>query len=137
MTIFLPPGYHWAPTAVRPSIMRRGLKPTTATAVWHRPVGYGHRGHITVDSEPDALLAVCLGTTPSTAWSLSGAINADRGESYDLWEVWLADDDEIHVRPQMGYGIDEVRVIGHIPKARCWYVGTREVRASGSRWYAG
>jgi hypothetical protein len=116
----------------RPRIVKIGLKPTCHTAVWMRPepatavlVGHGW-----TDLPNESLLAVCLGTTPSTAWALSGALSANRGESWDLWEVEADLDDEVHYRPHFGRVLDEVRITNRIPKSRCWLVGTRTV---GSR----
>lgn len=118
MSLVLPVLYHWSPETCRASIRRRGLKPTTPTAYLE-----------------DSFLAVCLGTSPSHAWSLCGAIWADRGSSWDLWQVTLDDIDHVHVLPSHGadgHRLQEVRVANPIPKARIWHVGSRTVGAR--RW---
>lgn len=126
--------YHWSPTRVRGAIRRRGLKPTTETSLCARPVvGVGH---MEVDNEIETVLAVCLGTSPATAWALSGYFSAEVGESWDLWEIRLTDNDEIYVWPTKGANIDEIRVINRIPRSQLWYVGTR-IRADRRRWHAG
>lgn len=78
-----------------------------------------------VDLPEDSILTVCLGTSPSTAWSLSGAWSAEVGEAWDLWEVELDGEDEVHYRPSFGDQLDEVRVANRIPKRRLWLVGGR------------
>lgn len=112
MSLVLPVFYHWSPTENRPRINRYGLRPTCPTA-----------GRF-----DDTFKAVCLGTSPSHAWSLSGAVFAERGQSWDLWQVTLDVDDEVHPLPFTGYRLEEVRVANRIPKSRVWYVATREVR---------
>ncbi|MCU1488289.1 MAG: hypothetical protein JWN67_5035 [Actinomycetia bacterium] len=128
MSLVLPPLFHWSRSSSRASIIRRGLRPTTMTAVWvrpDRPVPVPR--HAVVDVEAESLLAVCLGTSPSTAWNLSGRISAEKGEAWDLWEVQLGPDDEVHFRPVYGDDLDEVRVVNRIPKSRCWLVAQRTV----------
>lgn len=132
MTLLILTGYHWSPVACRAKIRRRGLRPATETAVWTRPVPAGTRGHFYEEDGAETVLAVCLGTTPSTAWALSGAITADRGSEWDLWEVELAEEDEVHFRPEAGGRLDELRVVNRIPKSRVWHVGVRTV---ASHWY--
>lgn len=81
--------------------------------------------------DPDATeLGVCLGTSPSHAWSLSGGIWGERGSVWDLWQVLIGDDDEVHPLSFYGNRLDEIRVLNRIPKSRLWHVGTRTV---GSR----
>jgi hypothetical protein len=118
--------YHWSPVAARGGIVRRGLLPRTVSAIALRPwrAEEHHPGHYHEDEEPESILAVCLGTTPMTAWCLSGALGAG-GELWDLWEVELDDDDEVHYRPEFGRALDEVRVANPIPRSRVWWAGTR------------
>ncbi len=126
MSLPLPPLYHWSPTEARDRITRRGLRPSCHT-VDHRPYPNWHEGVWEIGA---TFKAVCLGTSPSHAWSLSGAVMADRAESWDLWQVTLDDGDEVHPMPFDGYRLSEFRVANPIPKSRCWLVGTRVV---GSR----
>lgn len=107
--------YHWSPAPARPQITKRGLRPTCPTA----------------DGE-DTVLAVCLGTSPSHAWSLSGSVFSEPGEDWDLWQVTLDDGDEVRPMPFFGHRLAEFRVSNRIPKSRCWLVGTRTVAVR--RW---
>lgn len=47
------------------------------------------------------------------------------GETWDLWQVRLADEDEVHILPEWGRWLREVRVANRIPKRRLWWVGER------------
>jgi hypothetical protein len=127
--------YHWSPAANHDRIQKRGLKPTVETTVHMHPVPV-NTGHSESDDELETFMAVCLGTSPSVAWALSGVWSAERGETWDLWEVVLEDEDEVHIRTEYGQFIHEVRVLNKIPRGRCWYVGSRTVKARGSKWYA-
>lgn len=125
MSLVLPPLYHWAPSERRAGIIRRGLLPRTPTGVTIGPTfARTNRGPRPYD--PDGTtVAVCLGTSPSHAWSLSGALCAERGAVWDLWQVTLDDGDEVHPLPFWGYRLDEVRVANRIPKRRVWWVAER------------
>jgi hypothetical protein len=132
MSLPLPCLFHWSPEDRRERIIQRGLKPSTPTAVENfdeTPTGprklLPSVGFTTVK-------AVCLGTTPSHAWALCGALWGQAGETWDLWQVTLAQDDQVHVLPIHGYRIGELRVLNRIPKSRIWHVGTRVVGAR--RW---
>lgn len=95
-----------------------------------RPIpGYNAKEY----DEEASNLAVCLGTSPSHAWSLSGGIWADRESEWDLWQVSLDANDEVHPLPFFGNRLEEVRVANRIPKSRVWYVATRKVKAHGAR----
>lgn len=104
----VPALFHWSPRDRKAGIIRRGLVPAMAPCL---------------SSERQDL--VCLSPTPSCAWSLSGAIRAEKGEPWDLWQVRLADTDEVHVLPFWGGVLREVRVANRIPKSRVWWVGER------------
>lgn len=134
MSLRLPSLFHWSPATNRERIQRRGLKPTTDTAVWVRPFRPGDKvGHFHEDLPDQSLKAVCLGTSPETAWAYSGAISAERGATWDLWEVTLHDTDETHLRPMYGNDLVEVRVVNRIPKSQVWYVASRTVQLRGRR----
>lgn len=113
MSLVLPVLYHWSPSKHRAAIIRRGLRPTCPTATRF----------------DDSTLAVCLGTSPSHAWSLSGAVFGEKGEEWDLWQVTLDEGDEVHPLPFFGHRLDEIRVANRIPKRRLWLVGTRALTA--------
>lgn len=120
--------YHWSSSIRRKNIRKRGLRPTTPTAVWMRPDRPGEIiGHGFVDLPEESILAVCLGTTPLTAWALSGAHSAERGDVWDLWQVLPDDEDEVHYRPHFGTSLDEVRIANLIQPGRLWFVGSRLV----------
>ena len=137
MTLNVPDLYHWSPEKYRRSIVRSGLRPTSLTAVYERPVKPGERlGHWVEDLSEESLLAVCFGTSPSTAWAYSGALSSERGETWDLWQIELKPQDEVHFRSAWGNKLDEVRIANPIPRGRCWFVGSRTCPERGSRWYA-
>lgn len=120
----LPPLYHWSPGHRRRQIVRYGLKPTCPTAVrYSAAVIPGTVNGRWLDDDTTAM--VCLGTSPSHAWSLSGDVMAAKGEAWDLWQVVLDDGDEVHPLPFFGYRLDEIRVANRIPKSRLWLVGQR------------
>lgn len=122
MSLVLPCFYHWSPVDRRKNIIKRGLRPTCPTATILSPPLPG--GARVID--PDATVyAVCLGTTPSHAWSLSGALYAKKGAQFDLWQVSLDEADEVHPLPFYGNRLSEVRVANRIPKSRVWHVATR------------
>lgn len=72
---------------------------------------------------------LCFGTTPKGAWRYSGGMGYEHFEQYeagwDLWQVTLADRDEVHVLPSWGPAICEVRIHNAIPADRVWWVGRR------------
>lgn len=122
----MPVLFHWSPASARANIRKRGLRPTCPTAVWMRPDRPGEIvGHGQVAAPEDPILTVCFGTTPLTAWALSGALSAERGEVWDLWSAAIDEDDEVHYRPHFSELLDEVRIANHIPAARLWFVGSR------------
>lgn len=112
--VILPALYHWSPTSRRREIREKGLLPYQAA--------------VRTAFTPRAPY-VCFATSPSQAWGLSGDM-ADESEveKWDLWQVRLAEGDEMHVRPEFGMAIKEVRVFNAIPPDRVWYVATRPAR---------
>lgn len=133
MSLALPVLFHWSPVDRRKKIVRSGLRASTPTLVEtfaDKPVG---KRQLMASLGHETIKAVCLGTTPSHAWSLCGAIWGERGETWDLWQVCLHEDDhvEIHSHPE-GHRLGEVRVCNDIPKGRVWHVGSRVVGAR--RW---
>ena len=108
--VILPHLYHWSPTERRAAIQKEGLQPYSPS-MSHEGYAYAH---------------ICLATTPSAAWGISGDMDWGREEeSWDLWQVRLAEGDEVHYRAEFGNVLKEVRVANTIPPDRVWYVGTR------------
>lgn len=102
--------YHWSPSERRDSIIKHGLVPGAPSAVCSAQIAY-----------------VCLGSTPAGAWSLSGDLEwLEEIEDWDLWQVTLADGDEVRVRGDFGPRIVEVKVHNTIPPDRVWWVGIRQ-----------
>lgn len=102
--------YHWSPLDRRAEILRDGLVPGSRATMVGSEIGY-----------------VCLGTSPRGAWMLSGDLEwAEGTDDWDLWQVSLADTDEVRVRPNYGARIDEVKVHNLIPADRVWWTGTRQ-----------
>lgn len=102
--------YHWSPIDRRPNILREGLVPASRPTMVGGEIGY-----------------VCLGTSPRGAWMLSGDLEwAEDVEDWDLWQITLADMDEVRVRPNYGPKIHEVKVHNVIPPDRVWWVGARK-----------
>lgn len=120
--MLLSPLYHWSPRDRRKSIWRLGLmpgkKPTCMT---------GESGDEELDKAMREWRApyVCLGTSPSIAWGLSGDIFGEPLQLWDLWQVQLEANDEVHVNPIFGRHVTEVRVHNRIYKSRVWWVAER------------
>lgn len=134
MSIVLPVLYHWSPEHCRAGIVRRGLTPRCETAVER----FGSRGlgerKVLPHEGFETVKAVCLGTSPSHAWSLCGALWGQRGETWDLWQIALDDGDECIAMPWEGFRLGEIRVANRIPKSRVWHVGSRTI--GPQRWSA-
>lgn len=105
--------YHWAPSSRRESILRTGLLPLSDPTTSSMEIGM-------------RAPYVCVSPTASAAWSLSGDMEwVSDIEEWDLWQVRLADGDEVSVRGDFGPRISEVRVRNAIPPDRVWLVATR------------
>lgn len=69
----------------------------------------------------------CLSPDPQLAWRLSGDLDwVKEIEQWDLWQIRLGEDDEVHYRSDFGPYLVEVRVFTVIPSERAWLVGTRD-----------
>lgn len=107
----LPPLYHWSPSERRVEILQDGLK------VFSEPVVHG------AGRAP----YLCFGTCPRQAWSLSGDLDwVSEKEEWDLWQIILSKDDDVHIRMESGTYIYEVRTFNSIPADRVWLVAQRE-----------
>lgn len=114
--MLLPALFHWSPSEKREAILGEGLRIYAEPCV--------HRGGLTYPY-------VCLGFTPSGAWSLSGDMDwVDEFDSWDLWQVRLAEADTVHVRPEFGPVLLEARVRNTIPADRVWWVAERRALAA-------
>lgn len=117
MSFVLPVLFHWAPASKRRGIVRYGLlpgQPPTCMDSEDAPEEYRQT-------------AVCLGTSPSHAWSLSGDLYATPGDTWDLWQMNLDDNDLVIPLPFEGFRLQEIRVANRIHKRRVWYVASRVV----------
>lgn len=69
---------------------------------------------------------ICLATTPSCAWGLSGdMMSVTEIDEWDLWQVHVADSDHIKIRSDLGVVIQEIRVLNAVPADRVWWVAER------------
>ena len=132
MALQIPSLYHWSPADRRERIAKRGLRPSTPTLIERFAEEGDGPWMLRPSRGVDTVKAVCLGTTPSHAWSLCGAIWGEQGETWDLWQVELDSSDL--VKPMDGHGntFEELRVLNAIPKSRVWHVGSRTI--GRQRW---
>lgn len=108
------PLYHWSPRSRLQGITRYGLVPSKRPSVGTIPAVTG------------GVPMVCYGISPADAWALSGDMAWATGLGpWDLWQVRLFAADEIHVLPNFGPRIREVRVANRIPKSRLTWIGER------------
>lgn len=98
----IPPLYHWSPSRNRAAILSEGLLPTCPS---------GKIG-----------LAVCLGTDPLSAWSLSGDLHPEEPH-WDLFQVHVSD---TYVCRRKHWGrLVEYRIPRPILPRGVTYVGSR------------
>lgn len=106
----LPDLYHWSPADRRDNILAQGLRPYSPPSV-----------------NSMAFPCICLASSPLDAWRLSGDMGwTSEVEEWDLWQVRLADGDEVHVLPEFGPKVKEIRVNNAIPPYRVIWVARRE-----------
>jgi hypothetical protein len=108
--------FHWSPRERRTGITRLGLVPGK------RPTAPGGVMAVT-----DWEQMICLGPTPVRAWRLSAQAFGSPYGWWDLWEVSLDAKDAVHLVPQWGPVLREVRVANRIPKRRVVWVAEREM----------
>lgn len=94
--------FHWSPACRRKSILRTGLCPGKISRCGQWKPWY-----------------VCLSSSPSLAWALSGDMDERHGE-WDLWMVWSNNVTGIFRRE------NEFRTKDRIRKKLIWYVGSRK-----------
>lgn len=115
--MILPALFHWAPRDRRESIRTGGLQPYSEPVI--------HTAN--ADGVKLAFPYLCLSPTPSGAWSLSGDMDwASEVEEWDLYQLRLAEGDEVSYRGDFGPVLREIRVSNVIPADRVWYVATRK-----------
>ena len=107
--------FHWSPSDNRVDILRKGLK-VYSKAKKHSRGCWPY---------------ICLSPRPSLAWGLSAGIRAgdkenDPIEEWDLWEVRLPDDAEVHVREFWWPKVEEFKVYTSIPPDCLWFAGQRD-----------
>lgn len=101
--------YHWSPADRFDEIYRTGLRPHCAPTVASGTLAY-----------------ICLSPDPSTAWSLSGAMDwVSEVDEWDLWLARIAPGDHVCIRGEFGPLIEEVKVYGALPADRLWWAGRR------------
>ena len=102
--------YHWSPVDRRKAILQQGIV-LLAPATIH---------------SSDGLCYLCFGPTPSFAWSLSaGYADGSEAEEWDLWQVTVDDNDEVHVMPRKGPHPHEIRIYNSVPPDRVFWCGCR------------
>lgn len=102
--------YHWSPSVRRVDILKTGLQ-VYSEACTHA----------------DGTLRwpyICLSPHPSAAWALSVDMQPDI-EEWDLWQVSVPDNAEVHVRPFWGRRIEEIKVYTSIPADHIFFCGER------------
>lgn len=128
MSTQLGPLYHWSPRDRLKSIKRQGLVPGKRNVAGPRWNGTEDDPNIDDNRDLGAgefrQAGVCFSPSPATAWGHSHGCWRSVG-TFDLWQVDLIDTDEVHVNPQWGATIIEVRVHNRIPKSRLIWVGER------------
>lgn len=101
--------FHWAPKRCRADILTKGLQVLLPSRL-----------------HPDACFAyVCLGTTPSSAWSLLLEPESEDEFGWDLWQVQVAEGDPLLIRGDFSPFVREVRVLRALPPDRLWWIGER------------
>lgn len=74
---------------------------------------------------------LCLSPSPASAWGLSGDMDwVTEIDHWDLWQVRLAEGDEVRFRGDFGPVLREIRVYNVIPADRAWWVACREIPAA-------
>jgi hypothetical protein len=117
----LGPLYHWSPRERLNSIKKLGLVPGRRNIQGPTLLNFKDpsMGEFRQDS-------VCFSLDPVTAWRYSHGAWGSVG-TFDLWLVWIESTDEVHVLPNWGGRISEIRVKNRIPKSRLFWVGERVV----------
>jgi len=118
MATDLGPLYHWSPRERLKGIKRLGLVPGKKK--------YPYVNNVTGEKEFYIQDSVSFSLDPATAWNYSHGCWRSVG-TFDLWQVFLNPSDEVHIQPNWGGRINEVRVKNRIPKSRLIWIGERTV----------
>lgn len=110
----LPVLYHWSPTDRRKMIRSDGLKPFQSPTVCT-----GEHVSPYLSLSPD----------PALGWNISGAMDWHECDDWDLWQVRLAEHDDVRISPHFGPVIEEIKLYNPIPADRLWFVGQRTTPA--------
>lgn len=127
MSTSVGPLYHWSPRARLNGIKRLGLMPgqrNISGPVYHGVNDDGSRIEDDDGSVEFRQQMVCFSPDPATAWRYSHGAWGSKGK-FDLWQVELIPSDEVHILPNWGGEIVEVRVNNRIKKSRLTWVGER------------
>lgn len=101
--------YHWSPSDRYDSIRLGGLRPLQEQTVASGRLHY-----------------ICASPDPRRAWLLSGATEwCNEIDEWDLWSIFVAESDEIHVRPYFGTRAEEFKIRNPVGPERLWWVGRR------------
>lgn len=129
----LGPLYHWSPRDRLELIQKQGLRPGQRNV--SGPVFHADYMDPSDPNYADVVKAgefrqdkLCFSLDVATAWSYSHGAWGSVG-TFDLWQVWLEPTDEVHILPQWGSRVFEVRVANAIPRPRLHLVGERTVLA--------
>lgn len=115
MSFRLPTLYHWSPASRFFDISKQGLQVFSESEVSSKGTRWPY---------------ICFGFDPSSAWAISGEIAQERDEDvddhWDLWElIEFPEKAEIHVNPQFGPNLKEVRFMTSVPVHMLWHVGRK------------
>jgi hypothetical protein len=109
MSTSVGPLYHWSPRERFEVIRLEGLRIGMPTP--REEIEDGFRAPY-----------ICFSTTPATAWSYA---LTEEGKTYDLWQVYILDTDEVHLLPMWGDNLIEVRLRNNVTPGRLIYIGER------------
>lgn len=115
------PLYHWSPRDRHNQIKKEGLQPGKCNH--HGPTW--HNGQDETDGEFLQPM-ICFSPSPATAWNYSHEAWGSTG-TFDLWQVYPNQLDEIHILPVHGDMVAEIRVANGIPEHRLIWIGERTV----------
>lgn len=128
--------FHWSPADRYEDILSNGLR-VLSPGVDTTPQ-FNDQGETTGTEVYLRWPWICFSSDPMAAWQLSGDITGawshpeEEGgiRAWDLWQITTDVNDEIHIRPEFGNRIEEVRIHNGIPVDRIRWVARREYRSA-------